>query len=336
MQQPQATEGDDAVANQAQQQKSPASDKPAVVVPPTMKIARDLNNQDLIIVLYGMGGLGKSTTAYAAPIRKFAFRCGEGVIPPGGEYEDIDTIADFERVSKWFLDNPNHPYKMIVLDRADMLYWSEFKSDAGDARAEGRRAQGKFHPILFDKFLRIPSVIKVICVNERFQPADDKANRKQDTYTMNLAPATLKRLENMADIVGRVVKLQEGEDTSRIHTQRREVPYVQGKSNVPGLHNTLLRDLWKALGVERPDYKQGDGYDLKRLMHELNDTVGQKFFADSVYVRQLAVTSQLPVPTDPKDIPAWHALRDNLIPLMKQRIEQKTQSAPPAQKKEAA
>jgi hypothetical protein len=145
--------------------------------------------KDLLIVLYGIGGIGKTTTACQAPA-PLVLDCTGGL-----RFQSMDTwkvggardLAEAVAYVKAAVNgngNGSFPYRSLILDGLDHLYHRMVKTEGGrDLRDRHRTAQEVLHPLLFELWA-LP-LTKLVVLNEHCE-RDDRSGYER--VEMDLPP----------------------------------------------------------------------------------------------------------------------------------------------------
>lgn len=202
-----------------------------------------------LIVLYGIGGIGKTTVACQAPAPVLVLDCADGAAGKGVDRWPIVTAADFKDAVVW-LKAGGHGYTSVVLDGYDFLYARTARADVTpDLRQRHLKAQEALHPTLYD-FLAL-GVVKVLVLNERKKP--DDANPRRKVVVLDLAPRAAELVDNAAHVLARCELRDKATETTirvrRVDTNEAAVP---AKSRFDTLKdNDRLADLWAKLGAAK-------------------------------------------------------------------------------------
>lgn len=212
------------------------------------KIKRTKQALTGLIVLYGIGGIGKTTVACQGP-SPLVLDCANGASELDVDVWGISVASDLKEAVGW-LKAGAHGYQTVVLDGLDFLYARLARADqGGDLRGRHLKAQETLHPILYD-FLALP-LLKIIVVNER-KKADEKTGRR--TVQMDLAPRLSELVDNAAHILARC-EMRPGQSESVIRVRRidNDQAYVQAKCRTAALKDgDKLSELWVKLSRAKP------------------------------------------------------------------------------------
>lgn len=202
-----------------------------------------------LIVLYGIGGVGKTTVACQAPAPVLVLDCADGAAGKGVDRWPIVTAADFKEAVAW-LKQGGHGYTSVVLDGYDFLYARTARADVTpDLRQRHLKAQEALHPPLYD-FLALP-IIKVLVLNERKKP--DDANPRKRVVVLDLAPRAAELVDNAAHVLARCEQKSGAPDTTiRVRRVDTDVTSVPAKTRFDTLKDgDKLSDLWAKLGATK-------------------------------------------------------------------------------------
>lgn len=218
--------------------------------PKIQRTTTDSHPKDLLIVLYGIGGIGKTTTACQTPT-PLVLDCAGGL-----RFQAVDTwkisgprdLADAIAYAKTAVNGNGQggfPYRSLVLDGLDHLYHRTVKTEGGrDLRDRHRTAQEVLHPLLFDLW-SLPFT-KIVVLNEH-RERDERSGYER--VEMDLPPRTGELVDNAADLLLRC----EARGTETIVRARRyddAKGYIQAKTRTDAVKDGLrLRDILGALGL---------------------------------------------------------------------------------------
>lgn len=203
-----------------------------------------------LIVLYGIGGVGKTTAACQAPGPALVLDCADGAAGKGADRWLIVTTADFrEAVS--YLKAGGHGYKTVILDGYDFLYARTVQAAPvnNDRRARNLHAQETLHPVLYD-FLAL-TMLKVLVLNER-KKIEERSNKK--LVMLDLAPRAAELVDNAAHVLARCEWVAGKPDTTiRVRRVDSEQMAIPAKSRFDTLKDgDRLAELWAKLGAAKP------------------------------------------------------------------------------------
>lgn len=202
-----------------------------------------------LIVLYGIGGIGKTTVATQAPSPVLVLDCADGAAGKAVDRWPTVTAADF-REAVTYLKTNQHGYASVVLDGYDFLYARTVQAVPAnnDRRRANLLAQEALHPILYD-YLTLP-VIKVLVLNER-KRVDDKTQKR--SVVMDLAPRAAELVDNAAHVLARCeMKATDKESTIRVRRIDTDTMYIPAKTRLDGVKDgDKLNELWAKLGATK-------------------------------------------------------------------------------------
>lgn len=214
--------------------------------------------RDLLIILYGVGGIGKTSTACQAPA-PLVLDCAGGL-----RFQRVDTwkiggpadLAEAVAYLKTATRPPNGagasakpvppcPYQTIILDGLDYLYHRAVRGEPGrDLRDRHRAAQEAIHPLLLDLW-SLP-LTKIVVLNERHE-RDERGGRER--VEMDLPPRMSELVDGAADLLLRC-EPRGAETLVRARRCDDGKLAIQAKTRTDMVKDgARLRDVWGALGL---------------------------------------------------------------------------------------
>lgn len=172
------------------------------------------------VVVYGKGGIGKTTTACMAA-HALLLDCGGGGREQRVDTWRIHTAADLGAAIE-YLESQPHPYRTVILDGVDALYLRTLKSDR-DIRKAHKAAQDVILPLLA-RFSGLP-INRVLVLNERVfkeqQAVIEDGEKVWKTFadiSMNLSPKLSQWVDDNCDLLIRA------ENTGRLDDDGNPTP----------------------------------------------------------------------------------------------------------------
>lgn len=261
-----------------------------------------------LIVLYGIGGIGKTTVACRAPGNVLVLDCADGAAGKGVDRWPIVTSADF-REAVAFLKAGGHGYTTAVLDGYDFLYARTVQSQTGESLERHRRAQETIHPSLYD-FLALP-LLKVMVLNERKRV--DLKNTARRQAVLDLSPRAAELVDNAAHVLARCeMRSGAAEATIRVRRVDTDTMYIPAKSRFDALADgNKLSELWVKLGAAHTPAPTGNGQptgeipgeivvptNLTEAVRYVNHQIGQSYFRANDHLENVLKKHGNGIPAD--------------------------------------
>ena len=187
------------------------------------------------VVIYGKGGIGKTTTACMAT-EGLLLDCGGGGREQRIDTWRIHTAADLASALD-YLESPTRPYRAAVLDGVDSLYLRTLRPDR-DVRKAHKAAQDTILPLLA-RFWSLP-INRVLVLNEKVtkeqQLVIEDGERLWKTFvdiSMNLPPKLSQWVDDTSDLLIRAENSGKlDEDGNPMPTTIRVVRVTESQVNV--------------------------------------------------------------------------------------------------------
>jgi len=150
------------------------------------------------VLLYGRGGVGKTTAATGAPVgRRIIIDVEGGCKKFTGAIAEVQSLESLDVLTS-YLARMDHPYDVVVLDGLDALYELTYEKLKGAAGKDSRR--GHIEPIArmvasLRRFVALP-MLKIVTAHSKREPEDT-------LYHTNIAlpPALRDKTEQMFDVI---------------------------------------------------------------------------------------------------------------------------------------
>lgn len=216
-------------------------------------------DEGYFIVIYGKGGVGKTSTACLAT-DALMLDCTGGARDKKIDYVRIHTATELEAALGWLQENPAS-YKTVILDSPDALY-ERTLTPQRDSRKSHKDAQGVTLP-LFATFWGLP-MNRILVVNEkkltRTEKVDGDDGREEVQIVdiqVNFPNKVAQLLDDRADVLMRAENSgKTGSDGKRLPTRARTVRItdsmvnIQAKTRFDILSNGMeLTAALRALGI---------------------------------------------------------------------------------------
>ena len=204
--------------------------------PPIIPANAPKPDEGMFVIVYGKGGIGKTTTTCMAD-RALLLDC-----TGGGRHQQIDYwriySTDDLHAALEYLEKGGHGYSAVILDSVDNLYSRSLKPER-DIRKSHKDAQGILKPMLV-RFGSLP-IHRILVLNEKVDQREDRVRDEEGQLVwkkfidihLNLPPTLSQLVDDMCDVLIRAENPgRTDDDGNRTPTTIRVVRVAESQVNV--------------------------------------------------------------------------------------------------------